>query len=327
MQVIVCTGDSHTWGQGAAGAVESIGPVVAGDRRHLPFSVPCYVNQLRRWVEAKTGSFSFEFSAAALAQRCGGQLQNGCAASTQQQPLVFTAEGELFCVYYYAGTAADGIRVVCDGAAVAKAPPARFGTELAYNRLVFAASAGRHTIAVYPTGQAALLYRLEGYGGPFAVVNSGIGSCPADRYVQLHWAECVTDLHPAIAVVEPHTINDWLTGKTPQQYYRDLVQYFSLLQADNVRTVMLTVAPIFGATGQPHSPFDFAEYAQMAKQAAADAAVPTADTHAILRAEINGLAADAAFSHIADDNWHPNTHGHAVYAEQAAALLTRLGWV
>ncbi len=327
MQVIVCTGDSHTWGQGAAGAVESIGPVVAGDRRHVPFSVPCYVNQLRRWVEEQTGSFSFELTAAALGQRCGGPLRDGCAVVTQQQPLVFTAEGELFCVYYYAETAADGIRVVCDGAAAAQALPARFGTELAYDRLVFTAGKGTHTVAVYPLGDTALLYRLEGYGGPFAVVNSGIGSCPADRYVQQHWAECVTDLRPAIAVVEPHTINDWLTGKAPQQYYSALMQYFALLQGDGIRAMMLTVAPIFGPTGQPHSPFDFAAYAQMAKQAAADAAVPTADAHAVLTAEIQGLAEDAAFARIADDNWHPNTHGHTVYAEQAAALLTRLGWV
>lgn len=52
MLKIVCTGDSHTWGQGAKGAVEAFDPpVVAGELRPVDFGTGSYVNVLRRAVE------------------------------------------------------------------------------------------------------------------------------------------------------------------------------------------------------------------------------------------------------------------------------------
>ena len=68
MKRILCTGDSHAWGQGVKGLLEEFTPaVVAGDLRLASFRTAGYVNRLRRRVEEKTGSFSREWSAGALA--------------------------------------------------------------------------------------------------------------------------------------------------------------------------------------------------------------------------------------------------------------------
>lgn len=72
MKTIVCTGDSHTWGQGADGLFSSISPPAeAGELRLAGFSYPCYVNLLRDWFNARTGSRAGELSAGELAEQLG----------------------------------------------------------------------------------------------------------------------------------------------------------------------------------------------------------------------------------------------------------------
>ena len=54
MKRILCTGDSHTWGQGATGLMTMFDPPVCnGDLRLTPFIVESYVNRLRRIIENK----------------------------------------------------------------------------------------------------------------------------------------------------------------------------------------------------------------------------------------------------------------------------------
>ena len=49
MKIIVCTGDSHTWGQGAQGACEGFAtPLMGGDLRPVAWESNGYVNLLRR---------------------------------------------------------------------------------------------------------------------------------------------------------------------------------------------------------------------------------------------------------------------------------------
>lgn len=58
---IVCTGDSHTWGQGVPGLLESFSPpIVAGEKRLVPFRFPCYVNLLREYANKKYSGFASE---------------------------------------------------------------------------------------------------------------------------------------------------------------------------------------------------------------------------------------------------------------------------
>ena len=49
MKKICFTGDSHTWGEGASGLVESFNPpVLGGDKRFAGFEYPSYVNLIRK---------------------------------------------------------------------------------------------------------------------------------------------------------------------------------------------------------------------------------------------------------------------------------------
>ena len=62
MKFIICTGDSHTWGQGPAGLLEHFTDpeVQAGELRPSPFDVPFYVNLVRDEVNRRTGSSAYE---------------------------------------------------------------------------------------------------------------------------------------------------------------------------------------------------------------------------------------------------------------------------
>lgn len=67
IKTIVCTGDSHTWGQGPKGVCEyfssSLGggnSVCAGDLRPVPFKFPCYVNLIRDEINKISGSSIYE---------------------------------------------------------------------------------------------------------------------------------------------------------------------------------------------------------------------------------------------------------------------------
>lgn len=326
MKVIVCTGDSHTWGQGALGAVESIKTVECGERRPIPFSIPSYVNEIRKAVEEKTNSGSFEITYNEMKEQNRETFGLDCIVVNEDNPYEFSAEGEVFALFYYAEKEGQGVKILCDGKEVAVHKPTRFGTKLSYNRVVFKASKGEHKITVLPLQSECYIHRIEGYFGDYAVINSGIGSCPASRYLDEFWDECITVLDPKFAIVEPHTINDWLSRKTPKEYYDTLIEYFTRLKNKSVQMLMLTVAPIYGPTAEPHGDYDFSEYSEMAKKAAEDFGVPMADSNAVLVKETEGLSEEEKFALTADDNWHPNTHGHAVYAKMAMELTEKLNW-
>jgi len=58
IKTTVCTGDSHTWGQGATDAEQSLNsPAEGGDLRLVSFQYGCYVNLLRKMICERTDSF------------------------------------------------------------------------------------------------------------------------------------------------------------------------------------------------------------------------------------------------------------------------------
>lgn len=93
MKTIVCTGDSHTWGQGASDAVESITPgAECGDLRLLSFKYRCYVNILREMICDRTNSSFVEIEAGKLAQTSDLPLSEGCAVVSQSVSIRLDAE-------------------------------------------------------------------------------------------------------------------------------------------------------------------------------------------------------------------------------------------
>jgi len=81
IKTIVCTGDSHTWGQGIPKLEDTFDPpVTAGDLRLVSFRFGCYVNLLRDMINEKTGSSAKELTAEDIRRIYGKKQILDCAA-------------------------------------------------------------------------------------------------------------------------------------------------------------------------------------------------------------------------------------------------------
>lgn len=324
MKIIVCTGDSHTWGQGATGVITHFSSVCGGERRVAPFIFPAYVNLIRDAIYAEYGGKAYEYELFNLPSAKTFDSNTGCAEITKEG-LTFSHEAELVRFFYYANKADDGIEVYCNNEKIAESLPKRFGTQLSYNICTVSLEKGLHTFTIRPKSEKALLYRMELYTGEYAVINSGIGSCPSFLYTQDNWDEYVSVLKPDLAVVEPHTINDWLSQKTPEEYYESLHTLFSKLHKIGCKSVMITVAPIFGQTALPFNSHDFEEYMEVSRKVAKDLSIPYADTNKTMKDLVASFSPEEQSKKIASDNWHPNDLGHRIYAEEAVRILKESG--
>lgn len=152
------------------------------------------------------------------------------------------------------------------------------------------------------------------YPGVYRIVNSGIGSCPARRYVTEYWEEWVAAHKPEIIVIQPHTINDWLTREGAARYKKDLDAYVRKACQTAHKVLLTTVSPILGeqkrsGRSDGYCLFDscsdsYADYVSVIPQVAVARRVPLADVYPLL--------GDPAYF---ADNWHVNNAGHKIYAE------------
>lgn len=324
MDVILCTGDSHTWGQGAAGTEESLpSPAVAGDLRLASFCGGGYVNRLRRLVEAATGAYAYERCAPAVAVAYGLPCRDGHAV-IERTPLRLILSGSLFRLQLKAQASPSAVTVTLDGQAVGTIDLCRHDPANAYRTLTLRPAAqgeAVHEVCLTAVRGSVLFYRLEGYGGPVAVVNAGIGSCPVGRYLDEYWNDYVQALQPTLTVIEPHTINDWLTGDSPAVYEDRLCTLIERLRSLGSAAVLLTVSPICGDQVRPGSTEDYDAYVEASRRAAARRAIPVADAHREMAARLVGMDAPQAFAYLYHDNWHVNDRGHALYAQTVYPYL------
>lgn len=92
----------------------------------------------------------------------------------------------------------------------------------------------------------ALLYRIELYKGKYAVVNCGMGPCPSFMYTNKHLDKYVMSIKPSLVIAKIFTVNDWISGKTPAECEKSLVEFGTKIAKNNIKLVFSSVIPILG---------------------------------------------------------------------------------
>jgi len=165
---------------------------------------------------------------------------------------------------------------------------------------------------------------MEFYTGSAAVINCGIGSCTTFRYLTEYWDDYVLKLKPSLVILEPHTINDWLSGNSPHIYGQNLQEMVSRLKRQNCRLVMLTVSPIMGPQAEPFNSTPYDEYVQQSRRTAQSLGIPLCDANDKMAKMIKGLSEEEAFNLLFRDNWHVNELGHKIYADTILETLINM---
>ena len=252
MHFIICTGDSHTWGQGPAGLLEHFTDpeVQAGELRPSPFDVPFYVNLVRDEVNRRTGSSVCEEEPRTVIE---GEYRTGqvCGAAR----FVFRFDGHN---NYKVATVIDG---------VSRSPLIQARTDET-GGLVITVPEPMH------------LYRAEYYSGDYAVINAGVGSCTTRRYLEQFYDSYVKLFDPCCIVAEAHSINDWLNHIPPDEVKANLTNI--LTGCPDTYPILMTVQEIEGPTAAPFSEIDYAEYIRVSRETAEEQGFALVDANRII---------------------------------------------
>lgn len=329
IRIIPIIGDSHTWGEGV-GAEKRFAPAACcGDLRPLPFTPPFYVNLLRNELNRETGSSCAEYEGDALLSLCEGR--EGSFGLVKEKPLVLDEPFDLARVFFFAtseeavvkltATSPSGNSTVTEtlfsdttlmsaAVKVAHVFPGKGGT------------AERLTVTCEEDSPAHV-YRVELYRGPYALVNCGIGSCTAKKFVEQYFDRYITPLSPYAILFEGCTINDWLQTPSDLKYAAHLRRMLSAQRDLTSRVLWHTVTPIGGSqiSGQGTA---YNDYVNTMRSVAAEAGVSLVDCNAEMEAILSAMPDEARAPYFYHDPWHPNGEGHRLYAEQVWPRLKAL---
>ena len=167
------------------------------------------------------------------------------------------------------------------------------------------------------------------YSGTHAVINCGIGSCNCKSFTDLTLSRVIEDLEPYMFIAEAHTINDWLSGKTVAEYKEHLGAMLDIMRENAEHTVMMTVSPILGE--QMRSGYEiyntvdyYDNYVEASKEVAAEKNFTMIDANGEFARILEGLSEEELREQMYLDNWHVNSKGHKVYAEQIIGKIEGL---
>lgn len=323
-KIISVIGDSHTWGEGV-GAEYSYNPgVCCGDLRMIPFNNPAYVNLLRHAVNLYTDSSASDYFGKKLLELCEEVPDDFGYFSSR--PLVLHETFSCVRIFFRAGTKDSDVQVYIDDVLTETVHlPAE---EQEINRCIFAhffrTEEGSHVLKLVPVDGARIgIHRIECYRGEYAVINCGVGSCPAKRYAD-HWYDrYVTPLDPWMIVFEGCTINDWLTRETSAEYSDALRCILARMRGNTDRILWNTVAPIGGEqkTSEDAEPYDV--YIDAMRRTAAEENIPLIDTNRLIHDAMQNVPEEWRMKMMFHDNWHPNGAGHYIYAEAIFSELKK----
>lgn len=285
MKTIVFTGDSHTWGQGDPTVINYFNnKVVSGDLRPVPFHLPCYVNMVRDEINNITKSFSQDIDYHMFINK-KFETAISCKLARfyfecQPEPAVCIINGKPFFI------------------------PPSWGDNSYITAVIFCDNA-----PVLESDGIVFLYRGEFYGGDYAIINSGIGSCTSVRYIQKYYKDYVSVFNPKFIVAEGHSINDWINRVPLPDVGLALKTILNHHKSDGCEGILLTVSPINGANSEPYNPINYYEYIKESRKIGEEIGVTVLDGYTAI-----------GDNHYAD-NWHPDYEGHKIYAELILNIL------
>ena len=322
IQTILVAGDSHTWGQGSGGELELDSPV-NGELRPLAFTCPSYVNLLRQRIGELTGSFAIEYQGKALSDLCEGSRRSQSALLDEGHRLVLPANAELYRICFQGQTESSRAEIYLDGIGRLEIDLTMPVSAHMYRFIPLLCEDGPKSLEIRCRSGSVLIYRIEAYRGPYALINAGIGSCPLNRYLTPEvWDSWITPWQPAVVIAEGNTINDWLTRESPAEYGSLLTRELEMIRSLGARPYLHTVSPILGEQAEPHSPYLYPEMVDTVRKVAAVEGVPLADTNRSMEQFLSGLPEQERPSALFCDPWHPNPRGHMLYAQALFELLT-----
>lgn len=328
MKVIVCTGDSHTVGQGADSIRTKCKPkrkavyntAGKGISRGGNLENDSYVNLLRKYVDS---DYALTNGSAMRAQT-GYPLVNDSVKLEGKFRLPKGWLMHTICIMETTIPAKLGIFI--DG------EPVR--SEILYTevprydewtfRNICVRCKADQQVTLVPLEGDVYISHIQHDKGEYAVINSGVGSCTTKRYLEEAWPYCVEEFSPDIVVAEAQTINDWIHYDSALLHSQMLNELLDRSKTMGAKLVYSTVAPIRGYQESKQFGIDYADFVEQSRQVGQREDVLFADSHAAFLAEYATIPQDEQFDQLYVDNWHVNGRGHKIYADTIFAKIKEL---
>ena len=322
MYTIVCTGDSHTWGQGAAGMTdEFIPPAMAGDLRWGDFESKCYVNLLREDLNQRTNSKAIQLD---VKDKKAFHLTGDSVLSENitllDGQLFLMTNAEMVRIQFRCGPETGDAEVDINSVTSATISTYSKNGVNQYKTVLLRLDGTDNTVTIRTVNSAVDVYKIELYSGETAVINSGVGSCTTRRFLDEYWESHVMQYSPEVVLIEGHSINDWLNNVKISQYIENLKTLFARTREIGAVPILLTVSPILG-NQLSDSGIDYREYIEASKAAAVQSDVMIADANLLIENAYEQLSHDTRHLEMFMDVWHVNDFGHRLYYEAGKGVL------
>lgn len=325
MKVIVCTGDSHTVGQGADSIRTKYKPkgkavyntAGKGISRVGNLETGSYVNLLRKYV----GSDYALTNGSAMRAQTGYPLVNEAVKLEGEYQIPRGWLMHSVCIMETTTPAKLGIFI--DGELVRSevlcTDLPRYD-EWSFRNLCVRCEKDRQ-VTLVPLDGDVYISHIQHDKGEYAVINSGVGSCTTKRYLEEAWTYCVEEFRPDIVVSEAQTINDWIHYDSAESHRYWLDQLLDRCKATGAKLVYSTVAPIRGYQESKKFGVDYAAFIEQSKLVGQREDLLFADSHAAFLRELELIPEEEQFDALYVDNWHVNGRGHKIYADTIFAKL------
>lgn len=315
IRVIPVIGDSHTWGEGVGAEKKFSPPVCCGDLRPLPFEPHFYVNLMRKALNRETGSLSRDYEWNGGRVVAAGKPLFLDKAFSLARVFLLAEEEEAEAELSSEGCEPVRIRLKSEG----EAP----GLRARVAHLLVPEGEAKGLTLSCRKGARVMVYRVEVYRGPYALVNCGIGSCPVGDFVDTYFSRYVEPLKPYAILFEGCTINDWLRTPSASLYAASLRRMLVVQRNLTPRVLWHTVTPIVGSQVSGQGTV-YGDYVEAMRSVAAEREVALVDCNALMEKALSFLSEEDRASSFYHDPWHPNLLGHRYYAEEIFPELMRL---
>lgn len=325
MKFILCTGDSHTQGEGAKGfynrvPTEWVRPYNSNGEgfgyTRLFSGCDCYVNLLRDYINKATGSedeMIFIATDKPYEDICSGMTFD----CEKGDALIFTfaAKQEESVVSFYA----DGVEVR-KKKLITNEP--RHVDISVWD--VYVDCKGVQKVEIFAEKGVVNIISARLVKGEYAVINCGAGCCDSKRYYEKYVKQLIDEFSPWMFVAEAHTINDWLSGKTPEEYKKYLDLMINEMKNGAQNVLVLVPSPIIESDNRPTVIAKYKEYIEKIYELVTEKNYEMVDAYSVMWDEIKNLTDDEKYKVMLKDQLHVNDHGHKIYADMIFEKISGL---
>lgn len=330
MKIILCTGDSHTCGQGSDNIKSATKVKNPNDRYDTSgkglgggacdLVCPGYVNLVRQYVVENTDSRHELVELQQLNEGYGYALEEDGVLLDRE--LVFENRWDAMALCLAERPEEAQIAIYLDGklcrTETLHAPRPRYNDWSFRNILIHCQ--GAKEVKIVPVSGKPYLRHVQFGAGEYMVINSGIGSCTSRRYLNECFDYCVEEFKPYLVIAEGHSINDWIQYKSAQEHYDALAALMRKMLDMGAKVLFTTVSPIESKQENAAGTL-YQDFIDASRKMAADLALPVADAHEAFKAALAPIPKEEQSDFMYVDRWHVNARGHKIYADAITEKL------